>query len=84
MRGTITGKDVLRHAVTIVRHWGLACYLRCLGALASRRASTFLGVLSADCGLLRSISAPDAAPSWGEPAAARPIRKDGLPGQGRR
>ena len=27
MQGTITGRDVIRYTTTIVRFWGLACYL---------------------------------------------------------
>jgi len=42
MQGVITGKDVLRHSLTIVRSFGPAAYLRCLGALASGRRCTFL------------------------------------------
>jgi hypothetical protein len=47
MGGVITGRDVIRHSVTIVRAWGLGPYLRCLRAAVSRRPSTFLGVLYA-------------------------------------
>jgi len=46
MQGTITGKEVLRYWLTIVRLWGVRCYLRCLGAAASLRRSTFLGVVT--------------------------------------
>jgi hypothetical protein len=49
MRGSITGKDVLRHAFTIVRSWGLLTYLRCLRATLSRTPTTFLAVVQA-CG----------------------------------
>jgi len=45
MRGVITGKDVLRHSLTIVKIWGLRRYLRCLRAGLSKRPSTFLGVM---------------------------------------
>jgi hypothetical protein len=45
MQGVITGKDVLLHSLTIVREFGPATYLRCLGALASRRRCTFLDVV---------------------------------------
>ncbi len=45
MQGYITGKDVIRHSVTIVRLWGPRCYLRCLGAVLSGRRCTFLDVL---------------------------------------
>ena len=33
MRGVITGKDLFRHSLTIVRLYGARCYLRCLRAL---------------------------------------------------
>ncbi len=42
MRGVITGKDVVRHTVTILRLWGPRCYLRCLRAAMSSRPTTFL------------------------------------------
>ncbi len=42
IRGTITTKDVLLNASTIVRSFGLATYLRCLGALLTGRRTTFL------------------------------------------
>ena len=45
MRGVITGKDVLRRSVTIVRLFGPRCYLRCLGAILSGRRCTFLEVI---------------------------------------
>ncbi len=56
MQGTITGRDVLLHSLSIVRLWGLPCYLRCLLVLASRRNSTFLEVLSTDCAAFRPNS----------------------------
>jgi hypothetical protein len=46
MRGVITGKDVLRHSLTILRLWGPRCYLRCVRAALSTRPSTFLQVIS--------------------------------------
>ncbi len=46
VRGTITGKDVILHSVTILRLWGPGFYLRCLRAMASGRPCTFLDVLS--------------------------------------
>jgi hypothetical protein len=46
MRGVITGKDVLRHSVTIVKLWGLRFYLRCLSAGMSRRPTTFLAIIA--------------------------------------
>ncbi len=46
MQGTITGRDVIRHSLTILRLWGPGCYVRCLRALVSRRPCTFLEVLS--------------------------------------
>jgi hypothetical protein len=45
MRGVITGKDVLRRSVTIVRLFGPRCYVRCLRAVISRRPCTFLEVV---------------------------------------
>lgn len=42
MQGVITGKHILLHSLTIVREFGPATYLRCLGALASGRRCTFL------------------------------------------
>jgi hypothetical protein len=47
VQGTITSKDVLLHSVTILRLWGPFFYLRCLRAIASGRACTFLEVLVA-------------------------------------
>ena len=47
MRGLITGKDVVRHAFTIIRLWGLPTYLRCLRATMSRRPTTFLAAVCA-------------------------------------
>ncbi len=47
MRGVITGKDVVRHSITIVRLFGPRCYLRCLRAALSSTPSTFLQVVSA-------------------------------------
>jgi hypothetical protein len=46
VQGTITSKDVLLHSLTIVRLWGPAFYVRCIRAIASRRACTFLDVLA--------------------------------------
>jgi hypothetical protein len=45
MVGVITGKDVLKNSLTIVRLWGPRCYLRCLRAALSREPSTFLQVV---------------------------------------
>ena len=36
--GVITGKDVLKNSLTIVRLWGPKTYLRCLRAALSSRA----------------------------------------------
>ena len=47
MRGSITGRDVVLHAFTIVRLWGVPTYVRCLRAALSRRPTTFLAVLHA-------------------------------------
>ena len=46
MRGVITGKDVLRHSITICRLWGPRCYLRCLRAALSSKPSTFLEMVA--------------------------------------
>ena len=46
MRGVITGKDVIRHSVTICRLFGPRCYLRCLRAALSSRPSTFLEIVA--------------------------------------
>jgi hypothetical protein len=45
MRGVITGRDVFRHSVMIVRLFGARTYLRCLRASLSSRPSTFLEVV---------------------------------------
>lgn len=42
MQGTITGWDVVRHPVLILRGFGPRCYVRCLLAVLSRRRTTFL------------------------------------------
>ena len=47
MRGLITSRDVVFHAFTIIRLWGLPAYLRCLRASLSRRPTTFLAVVLA-------------------------------------
>jgi hypothetical protein len=44
MSGLITGRDVLRHPVIIVRAWGALAYVRCLRTLVSRKPATFLSV----------------------------------------
>lgn len=46
MQGTITSKEVLLHGLTIVRLWGVRCYLRCLRAAVCGTPSTFLGVVA--------------------------------------
>jgi len=46
VQGTITGRDVIRHSLTILRLWGPSCYVRCLRALVSGRPCTFLDVIS--------------------------------------
>jgi hypothetical protein len=46
VQGSITSKDVLLHAFTIVRLFGPTFYLRCVKAIASGRPCTFLGVLA--------------------------------------
>jgi len=40
--GSITTKDVLLNAWTIVRSFGLSTYVRCLRALLTGRRTTFL------------------------------------------
>lgn len=47
VRGTITGKDVIIHSLTILRLWGPGVYIRCLRAVMRRKPCTFLGVISA-------------------------------------
>lgn len=47
MKGLITSKELVTHAVTIVRLWGLPTYLRCLRAVVSRRPTTFLAIVCA-------------------------------------
>jgi hypothetical protein len=42
LTGCITGREVLRHPVAIVRGFGARCYLRCLAAIVLRRRTTFL------------------------------------------
>jgi hypothetical protein len=44
MRGLITSRDVVLHAFTIIRLWGLSTYVRCLRATLSRKPTTFLAV----------------------------------------
>ena len=46
VQGTITSRDVLLHSLTILRLWGPAFYVRCLLAIASGRACTFLDGLA--------------------------------------
>jgi hypothetical protein len=45
MQGVITGRDVVRHSITIIRLWGFPTYLRCLRGMLRRRSCTFLDVL---------------------------------------
>ena len=45
MRGVITRKEVLMHALTIVRLFGPRTYWRCLLAAFSPAPSTFLEVV---------------------------------------
>ena len=40
--GSVTTRDVLLNASTIVRGFGLGTYLRCLNALLTGRRTTFL------------------------------------------
>ncbi len=46
VQGSITSKDVLLHAFTIVRLFGPTFYLRCVTAIARGRPCTFLQVLA--------------------------------------
>lgn len=48
MRGLITGRHILTHGPTIVRHFGPRCYLRCMVALLLRQRTTFLEVAFRD------------------------------------
>ena len=45
MKGVITGRDVLKHSLTILRLWGFGTYCRCLYAMLTRRSVTFLEVI---------------------------------------
>lgn len=45
MRGIITGKEVMLHSASIVRHFGVAAYLACVWATLTRKQTTFLRVL---------------------------------------
>jgi hypothetical protein len=47
MKGLITNREIIRHAFTIIRLWGLRTYLRCLRATVSRNPATFLAVVAA-------------------------------------
>ena len=60
MRGVITGKDVIRHSLTIIRLFGPRCYLRCLRAALSPTPSTFLQVVH---GLVSPSPHPALSPS---------------------
>jgi hypothetical protein len=42
VQGLITSTDVFWRAPTIIRSFGLRAYVRCFGALLSRRRTTFL------------------------------------------
>jgi hypothetical protein len=46
MQGVITGRDVLRHSLTILRLWGPGTYFRCLYAMVTRKSCTFLQVIN--------------------------------------
>ena len=46
VQGAITGRDVIRHSLTILRLWGPTCYVRCLRAVVSGRPCTFLEVIT--------------------------------------
>jgi len=45
MRGTITGRDVFTHSLTIVRLFGVSTFLACAWAAITGRPGTFLAVL---------------------------------------
>jgi hypothetical protein len=45
MQGAIRNRDVLVHGFTIVRHFGLAAYWRCVRAVFRHDAATFLDAL---------------------------------------
>jgi hypothetical protein len=45
MRGVITGREVVLHAVTIIRLWGLPTWSRCLRAALSGKPTTFLATV---------------------------------------
>ena len=47
MKGLITSREVVLHAFTIIRLWGLPTYVRCLRATVSRKPTTFLAVVGA-------------------------------------
>jgi len=47
VRGSITGREVLLHSVTILRLGGPGVYLRCLHAVVTGRRCTFLGMVLA-------------------------------------
>lgn len=53
--GSITSKDVLLNAATIVRSFGLSTYARCLRAMLTGRRTTFLE-LAWRADLLHSIA----------------------------
>jgi hypothetical protein len=46
MRGVITNREVVRHLGLILREFGTRCAFRCLWALATRRSTTFLELVS--------------------------------------
>jgi hypothetical protein len=48
INGVVTSNQVLWHAGTILRHYGLRRYLRCLRAIFWRRNATFLEVIWGD------------------------------------
>jgi hypothetical protein len=48
MRGVITGRHIIAHGPTILRHFGPRCYLRCMMALLLRQRTTFLEVAFRD------------------------------------
>lgn len=65
MRGTITGKDVFFHSLTIVRLFGVSSFLACAWAAITGKPDTFLGVLYPP-------SLPGGGPARRSPAVALP------------
>ena len=80
MRGIITGRDVVLHAITIIRCWGAVTFARCLWAVLTRRSTTFLSVIyegerypgaPAEPPADDAISTPESPPVGRDPALKR-------------